>query len=380
MADQHSDTNAEYVPPSQGQNSGVTPPPPPRSSPNRGRLFLIFGSIVAIAAVAFGVYTLIEGGKTVATDNAYVDATSAAVTAQVAAPVKSASVIETQAVKAGDVLVTLDDTDARLALAAAQANLDQVTRQVGTYYQNDATLAAQGDAATAGVASAQAALSKAQKAYDDRKALVDIGAVSGEDLLTAQTALNQAQASYNTAKAQAAAAVGQRASNAALISGVPVSENPQVVAARVKVEQAQNDVDRTIIRAPIAGVVAKNTVEVGQRVQVNQTLMTIVPVDNAYVNANFKEVQLKKVRIGQPVILTADTYGHSVKFHGKVAGLSGGTGAAFSVIPAQNATGNWIKVVQRLPVRISIDPADLKAHPLRVGMSMDAKIDVSAVK
>ncbi|MDV6332200.1 HlyD family efflux transporter periplasmic adaptor subunit [Asticcacaulis sp. 201] len=379
MSDQSSpdaapQNNAPPVPGASGPNGGSKPP---TSSRARGPLFLIFGGVVLLAGLAFGAYTLIEGGKSVETDNAYVDASSAAVTAQISAPVKSSNIIETQAVKAGDVLVVLDDTDARLALASAKAQLDQVERQVGTYYENDTTLAAQADASTAQVANAQAAYDNAVKAYNDRKSLVAIGAVSGEDLQNAKTTVDQTQAALNSARAQALAAQGQRAANGALISGVDRGDNPEVVAARVKVEQAQNDLDRTVIRAPISGVIAKNTVEIGQRVQVNQVLMNIVPIENAYVNANFKEVQLKKVRIGQPVLLTADTYGGGIKFHGKVAGLSGGTGSAFAIIPAQNATGNWIKVVQRLPVRIALDPTELKQHPLRVGMSMKATISVN---
>jgi len=377
MPDQN--TSEQIAPPTAGAgNSGPTQPPQkPAASRSRGPLFMIFGGIVVLAGLAWFAWMLIEGGKAVSTDNAYVDANSADVAAQVAAPVLKTNVVETQPVKQGDVLVVLDDTDARLALAQAQAQLEQVARQVGTYYENDATLAAQANAATAQVANAQAALDKAQKAYDDRKTLVDIGAVSGEDLTAARTAVQQAQAALNTAQAQAQAAQGQRASNAALISGVGVNDNPQVVAARLKVEQAQNDLDRTVIRAPMSGVVAKKTVDVGSRVQVGQPLMSIVAVDQAYVNANFKEVQLKKVRIGQPVVLTADVYGGSVKYHGKVVGLSSGTGSSMAVIPAQNATGNWIKVVQRLPVRIALDPAELRQHPLRVGMSMSAKIDVT---
>jgi len=359
------------------QPSASNAPPVAAASKNRGPLFMIFGGVVALAAVSYGAYVLIEGGKTVATDNAYVEAASAAVTPLVSAPVKEASINDTKPVKAGDVLVVLDDTDARLALASAQAQLDQVRRQVSGYYSNDATLAAQENASAAQVASAQAALARAQKAYDDRKSLAAIGAVSGEDLTDAKTALDQAQAALSAAQAQTAAVNGQRASNAALIGNNDVAGNPLVTAARVRVEQAQLDLDRTVIRAPISGVIAKNTVEVGQRVQIGTPLMTIVPIDNAYVNANFKEVQLKKVKVGQPVTLTADVYGTSVKFHGKVAGLSGGTGSAFAIIPAQNATGNWIKVVQRLPVRISLDSKELKAHPLRVGMSMSAKIDVA---
>ena len=368
------DAQEAYAPPSppNGRSAG----PPSGASPSRGPLFMILGAVVALAAIAYGIYVLIEGGKTVATDNAYVDANTAEVASQVSAPVLKTEVTDTQAVKQGDVLVQLDDTDARLGLASAEAQLDQVSRQVSTYYDNDATLKAQADASTAQVASAQAALDKAQQAYNDRKTLADIGAIAGEDLTNAKSSLDQAQAALNTARAQAQAAQGSRAANASLIANVGLSQNPQVLAAQVRVQQAQNDLDRTIVRSPITGVVAKKAVDVGSRVTVGTPMMTIVDIDDAYVNANFKEVQLKKVRIGQPVILTADVYGSSVKFHGKVSGLSSGTGSAFSIIPAQNATGNWIKVVQRLPVRIALDPRELKSHPLRVGMSMSAKIDV----
>ncbi len=352
----------------------------PAGNPRRRQLFMIFGGVVALAAAAFGVYHVIEGGKAVETDNAYVEASSAAVTPLVSAPVKEANINDTKIVKQGEVLVVLDDTDARLALAQAEAQLEQVKRQVQGYYSTDATLAAQTAAAQSQVVSAQAAVDQAQKAYDDRRNLAAIGAVAGEDLTNAKTTLDRAVAALNATKAQASAAQGQRATNAALISGGDVDSNPQVKLAQARVDQAKLDLDRTVIRAPISGVIAKNTVEVGQRVQVGTPLMTIVPIDNAYVNANFKEVQLKKVAIGQPVELTSDLYGSSVKYHGKVAGLSGGTGSAFAIIPAQNATGNWIKVVQRLPVRVALDPKELKEHPLRVGMSMKSKIDISGTR
>ncbi|WP_443749245.1 HlyD family secretion protein [Asticcacaulis solisilvae] len=376
---QRTDNAEQYTPPSPpgGGNGGNGGAPKATASKSRGPLFMIFGGVVVLGGLAWGAYELLEGGKTVSTDNAYVEASSATVTPQIAATVKTADIFDTKPVKAGDVLVTLDDTDAQLALAQAQAQLDQARRQVKGYYTADTTLAAQASAAQADVGSADAALAQAQKAYDDRKALVAIGAVAGEDLTNAKAALDKAQAAATAARAQVAAAQGQRAQNAVQISDSDVEANPAVKAAEVHVQQAQVDVDRTVIRAPINGVIAKNTVEVGQRVQVGTPIMTVVPIENAYVNANFKEVQLKKVKVGQPVVLTSDLYGHSVKFHGKVVGLSGGTGSAFSVIPAQNATGNWIKVVQRLPVRIALDPRELKQHPLRVGMSMDAKIDVA---
>jgi membrane fusion protein (multidrug efflux system) len=179
------------------------------------------------------------------------------------------------------------------------------------------------------------------------------------------------------AAANRVAAAGEQQVAAALVAGAGVADNPEVAAARAKVDQARLDLERTVLRAPIDGVVAKNTTEVGQRVQTGAALMTIVPIQTAYVNANFKEVQLKHVHIGQPVTLTSDLYGGGVKFHGRVSGIAGGTGSAFAVIPAQNATGNWIKVVQRLPVRIALDPAELARHPLRVGLSMNVDIDTS---
>jgi membrane fusion protein (multidrug efflux system) len=182
------------------------------------------------------------------------------------------------------------------------------------------------------------------------------------------------------AHANLRAAQGQREANLVLISGTPLDQNPEVAAARARLDAAKLALERTVIRSPIDGVVSKKQVQVGQEVQAGTPLMTVVPVNAVYVDANFKEVQLKKVRIGQPVTLTSDLYGGGVKFHGRVVGLSGGTGSAFSLIPAQNASGNWIKVVQRLPVRIALDPKELAEHPLRVGLSMKAKIDVSGAR
>ncbi len=338
----------------------------------RGRLFALLGGAVAVAAIAAGSWTVIAGGRTVKTDNAYVNATTAQVTPLTAAAVASVPVIDTQVVKAGQPLVVLDDADARLALARAQADLAQSERRVVGYHANDDALGAEVANRAAQVQSAQANLDRARTDYDRRKDLEASGAISGEELTQARNALDTAQAAVTAALAQQRAAEGQRAVNGALISGA--GENPEVAAARLRVDQARLDLDRTVIRSPIDGVVAKNDVQIGQRVQIGQSLMSIVPVGQAYVNANFKEQQLRKVRVGQPVVLTSDLYGGGVKYRGSVVGVSGGTGSAFAVIPAQNATGNWIKVVQRLPVRIAIDPRDLQTHPLRVGMSMNAQI------
>ncbi|PVM87151.1 HlyD family secretion protein [Caulobacter endophyticus] len=355
----------------------------------RKKLFLGLAAVVLIAGASYGAYYALVGSHHVETDNAYVGADVAQVTPLVGGPVRSVAVHDTQVVKAGDVLVVLDDSDARIALASAQADLARAERRVRGYLATDQSLSAQIAArdadqarAAASLTSAQADLDRARVDLERRKALAATGAVSGDELTRAQNAFANAQAAFASAKASQAqaqanraAAAGSLAANAVLTDGTTVDTNPEVAAARAKFEQAQLDLSRTVIRAPIDGVVAKRAVQVGQRVAAGTPVMQVVPIAAAYVDANFKEGQLRKVKIGQPVELTADLYGNSVTYHGKVAGLSGGTGAAFALIPAQNATGNWIKVVQRLPVRVAIDPADLKAHPLRVGLSMKATID-----
>ncbi|MGH6956664.1 MAG: HlyD family efflux transporter periplasmic adaptor subunit, partial [Caulobacteraceae bacterium] len=204
-----------------------------------------------------------------------------------------------------------------------------------------------------------------------------------DEITAAQNRFHETQAGVAAAKAALAeagadrlAAIGQTRAAEALVAGSDVASNPEVRAAQAKVDQAKLDLERTVIRAPMDGVIAKNVVEIGQRVQSGAPLMTVVPIQSVYVDANFKEGQLRHVRLGQPAVLTSDLYGSGVKFHGHVVGLAGGTGAAFAVIPAQNATGNWIKIVQRLPVRIALDPAELKRHPLRVGLSMNVDVDI----
>ena len=204
---------------------------------------------------------------------------------------------------------------------------------------------------------------------DLRAALAATGAVSGDELTTARNGLDTAQATLDQARQQLAA-------QKAMVASGNTESNPEIQAARVALDRAQLDLDRTVIRAPINGIVAQNTAQIGQRVQAGASLMTVAPVGEAYVNANFKESQLAYIHPGQDVTLTSDLYGSDVVFHGHVVGLGGGAGSAFATIPAQNATGNWIKVVQRLPVRIELDPKELAQHPLRVGLSMQATIDV----
>jgi membrane fusion protein (multidrug efflux system) len=336
-------------------------------------------------------YWLMSDGDHVSTDNAYVSADSAQVTPLVSGPVAEVFVVNTQQVRKGQLLMRLDDSEARLAVAKAEAELYKARRQYGQTAATSGSLAAQVGARDADIGQAQAQLVAAQANFgkaridlDRRAALVKSGAVSGEELTVAQNAfatakanLSLASAAINTASATRNAARQSYAANQALIEGATIDQSPEVAAAKARLDQARLDLARTVIRAPIDGVVTNRQVQVGQRLNAGTAVMTIVPVGSVYVDANFKEGQLSRVRPGQPVELKSDLYGGDVVYHGKVVGFSGGTGSAFALIPAQNATGNWIKVVQRLPVRIALDPKELSKNPLRVGLSMDAEIDVS---
>ena len=350
--------------------------PAPRNQ-RRKPLFAGLAGAVILAGAGSWAYGAMVASKHVVTDNAYVEAETAQVTALTTGPVSEVRVVDTQAVKKGDVLVVLDNRDRTLELQQAESALAQIERRVRGYQATDASLDGQIAARQADMVRARADLARATSEYSRRKPLVAVGAVSAEDLTSATTALDAAQAAVAQAAANLRAAQGARDANLALISGVSLEQNPEVTAARFRVEQARVALERTVVRAPVDGVIAKRTVQVGQMVQPGAPLMTVVPVQNAYVNANFKEVQLKDVRPGQKVELESDLYGDKVIYHGHVAGFSGGTGAAFAVVPAQNATGNWIKVVQRLPVWVALDPKELQAHPLKVGLSMKASINVA---
>jgi membrane fusion protein (multidrug efflux system) len=343
----------------------------------RRRLLTWLAIAVVAAGVLFGVWSFVFSGHSVSTDNAYVGADVAPVTPLVAGPVARVLVKETEVVQPGQPLVLLDDSDARIAVAQAQAALGQAERKVRGYVANDAALGGQVGARDADVAKARSDLDRAKTDLDRREALASSGAVSGDELTNAKNRFAEAEAALAQAAAAKRAAEGNRAANAVLIEGVDVEQNPEVEAARAHLAAAQLALDRTVIRAPVAGEVSKKTVEPGQQVQLGVPIMQVVPTSEVFVDANFKEVQLDRVRAGQRATLTSDLYGRGVKFHGRVRGLTGGTGSAFSLIPAQNASGNWIKVVQRLPVRIDLDPQELKAHPLRVGLSMKASVDVS---
>jgi membrane fusion protein (multidrug efflux system) len=362
-----------------------------RRGAQRKGLFLILGAVLAIAAIGYFLYWLLVGSHYVSTDNAYVGADVAQVTPLVSGAVIQVRVADTQPVKRGDVLVVIDPADAQVAAERAQAQYDSAVRQVrqdfATSDQLEAQVAAR-DAdlarAAAQLASAQSDVARAKVDLDRRTALAASGAVSGEELTSAKNAYQTAVANLGATKAAGAqAAANKKAAEAqlqaeeALTKGVSAENNPAAQAAKAVLDQAKLDLARTVITAPVDGVITKRQVQVGQRVAVGSPLMTVAPLGAVYVDANFKETQLRKVRIGQPVTLKSDKYGGHVVFHGRVAGIGGGTGSAFAVIPAQNATGNWIKVVQRLPVRIQLDAQELRAHPLEVGLSVDAKINVA---
>ncbi len=350
---------------------------------NKRKKFLgFFALILLIAAILYAIWALFLNNS-VSTDNAYVGAETAQITSMVSGQVAQVVVKDTQTVHRGDVLVRIDDRDAKIALAQAEAELAKAKRQYKQTAANSSSLNSQVvvradeiNSAKAQVAQAQADYDKATLELNRRAQLAASGAVSKEELTKAQSAVETAKAGLELAKAGLAQASSSRkaaestlAANEALIQGVSETSTPDVQVAQAHVEQAQLDLERTVIRAPVDGVVTRRNIQVGQRVAPGTSMMMIVPLNDLYVDANFKESQLKKVRPGQAVTLTSDLYGDDVEYHGKVMGFSGGTGSAFALIPAQNATGNWIKVVQRLPVRIALDPKELAEHPLRVGLS-----------
>ncbi|EOD6126705.1 EmrA/EmrK family multidrug efflux transporter periplasmic adaptor subunit [Acinetobacter baumannii] len=354
---------------------------------NKRKKFLgFFALILLIAAILYAIWALFLN-HSVSTDNAYVGAETAQITSMVSGQVAQVLVKDTQTVHRGDVLVRIDDRDAKIALAQAEAELAKAKRQYKQTAANSSSLNSQVvvRADEINSAKAQADYDKAALELNRRAQLAASGAVSKEELTKAQSAVETAKAGLELAKAGLAQATSSRkaaestlAANEALIQGVSETSTPDVQVAQAHVEQAQLDLERTVIRAPVDGVITRRNIQVGQRVAPGTSMMMIVPLNDLYVDANFKESQLKKVRPGQPVTLTSDLYGDDVEYHGKVVGFSGGTGSAFALIPAQNATGNWIKVVQRLPVRIALDPKELAEHPLRVGLSMEAKVDLSA--
>ncbi|MBB3259554.1 membrane fusion protein (multidrug efflux system) [Paraburkholderia bannensis] len=337
-------------------------PQPTANNGKRKRMMTLLVLVIVIAAIAYGLYYFLVARFSESTDDAYVNGNVVQITPQVTGTVIAVNADDTQTVKSGDPLVQLDPADSRIALQQAEANLGQTVRQVRGLFADDSQYQAQ-------VAVRQADLSRAQDDLRRRMQVAQTGAVSQEEISHARDAVKSAQAALDAAQQQLAA-------NRALTANTTIADHPNVMAAAAKVRDAYLTNARNTLPAPVTGYVAKRSVQVGQRVSPGTPLMSVVPLNAVWVDANFKEVQLKHMRIGQPVELTADVYGSSVVYHGKVVGFSAGTGSAFSLLPAQNATGNWIKVVQRLPVRIALDPADLEKHPLRIGLSMQVDVNI----
>jgi membrane fusion protein (multidrug efflux system) len=349
----------------------------PAGSSKRRRALTALASVVVLAGAGWAAYEWLVASHYESTDNAYVQGNVIQITPQIGGTVMAIMADDTDLVKAGQPLVQLDPSDAKVALEQAEAALAQAVRQARTLYVNNGSLAAQVTLRQADIVRAQSDIARAQDDLKRRQALAGNGAVSKEELNHSETALANARSQLAAAQAGVLSAREQLASNQSLTEGTSVEQHPSVLAAAAKVRESYLATQRVAMPAPVEGYVAKRTVQLGQRVAAGTPMMSIVPLNQLWVDANFKEVQLRNIRIDQPVKLTADLYGKKVEYDGRVAGLGVGTGAAFALLPAQNATGNWIKVVQRVPVRIALDAEQLKANPLRVGLSMDAEIDVS---
>ena len=338
------------------------------------RLAVLFVTI----AISYLVYWFITSRHSEYCDDAYVTANIIQITPQVAGTVVSVAVNETDFVRAGDVLVTLDKANQEVALQEAEARLAQTVREVRTLYTAARGLTAAVSQHRAELQQAQADMVKAQADFVRRQPLAVTGAVSGEELQHAKTALEIAQKHVLAMTEGMKNAGEQLQGNLALTSNLTIRSHPKVLAAASEVKLAYLNLKRSEIISPIEGYVGKRNVQLGQRVAIGTPLLTIVPLKEVWVDANYKEAQLRRIRIGQTVSLTADIYGTKVSYDAHVIGIGSGTGSAFALLPAQNATGNWIKVVQRVPVRIAFDPSEVAAHPLRVGMSMESTVDTSS--
>lgn len=343
-----------------------------KRKPLLGLLFVL----CVLAGIGGGAYYWMVARHVEHTDDAYVSANVVEVTPQVSGTVVAVAVRDTDRVSAGQLLVQLDPADSEIALQQAEAELARTVRQVRTLYAGNDTLAADVAVRRAELIRARADADKARDDLATRAALVDSGAVGKEELKHAQAALAIAEAARNAAAAAIAAAEERLSANQVMTDGVLIEEHPDVQRAAARVREAYLAWARTRILAPVAGDIAQRAVQVGQRVQPGSNLLSVVPLEHVWVDANFKEVQLRDMRIGQPVIMHADLYGDTVEYHGHVAGFGAGTGSAFALLPAQNATGNWIKIVQRVPVRIELDGAETRAHPLRVGLSMEVEVAI----
>lgn len=334
----------------------------PQGSGKRRRALLFVATSLAVAGVAWLAYYLLVTRWHQDTDDAYVQGNVVSIVPQTIGTVIAIDADDGMKVEAGQPLVQLDPNDAQVAYDQAVANLAGTVRQVRGLYSTV-------DAGQADIKARQVAVAQARDDVRRREGLVATGAVSREELAHARDMLAAAEAALS-------ASHGELARSRALVDATTVQKQPQVQAAASQLRLAYLGLQRASIVAPVSGYVAQRHVQLGQRVQPGATLMTIVPIEQMWVEANFKETQLTKMRIGQPVEVRADMYGGGVKYDGKVASLGMGTGSAFSLLPAQNASGNWIKIVQRVPVRIELDPKQLAEKPLRIGLSMSVDVSI----
>jgi membrane fusion protein (multidrug efflux system) len=359
---------SSQTPPEQGSTPtappvAAPPSPPQTKTRSRGLMLRLLGIVLLVAAIAWGLWYYFDGRWYEGTDDAYVNGNVVQLTPQIAGTVISIGADDGDRVHAGDVLIKLDRSNADVALAGAKADLASTVRKVRGLYSSV-------NGAQADVAARKTAVAKARADYTRRVALAKSGAISAEELSHASDALT-------TAESGLIAAQQQYQTSKVLVDDTVVASHPDVQAAAARLRAAFLDDLRTTLVAPVDGYVAKRSVQLGQRVQPGAPLMAVVPLNGVWVDANFKETQLTDMRIGQPVEIESDVYGGDVKYKGKVQSLGVGTGSAFSLLPAQNATGNWIKIVQRIPVRIQFDdPAMLQKHPLRLGMSLTVDVNL----
>jgi len=322
----------------------------------------VVAAALLIGAAGAAWTMLAPTGKQV-TEDAYVEGNVVQVTPQLSGSVTQIGADNTDYVQAGQVLVRLNDVDTQLALSRAEAQLSKAVRQVRVEFANVGQFRAYVTLRAADLARAEADLAR-------RHELANTGAISGEDIHHAEDGVKTARAALSVAEEQLASA-------SALVDQTSIASHPEVQAAVAQLRDAYIASVRTTLRAPVSGLVTKRNVQLGQRVNTGAALMSIVAPEQMWVNANFKESQLGEIHIGQPVTLSADVYGKAVSYSGRVIGQDAGTGSAFALLPAQNATGNWIKVVQRVPIRIALDPKELAAHPLKLGLSMRVAVDTS---
>jgi membrane fusion protein (multidrug efflux system) len=338
--------------------------PSSNSSPGRTRRLglIALGAVVLLSGLGFAGYWFLDGRYYESTDDAYVDGDVVQVTNEVPGTVLSLNVDDTQQVAAGQPLLQLDPADAKIAEENAEADLARAVRQVRGLF-------AQGQELRAQIEQREQAERTADEDLQRRGGLIADGAISAEELSHARDAVTTTRASVAAARQALSQTVAQ-------IDGTTIADHPQVLAAASAVRNAALALHRTTLVSPVSGVIAKRSVQVGQRVAAGTPLLAVVPLDNVWVDANFKEVQLERMRAGQPVTVRTDFYGHQVTYHGHLVGIAAGSGNAFALLPSQNASGNWIKIVQRVPVRILLDPQELKEHPLRIGLSTTVRVDL----